>query len=209
MIILSFTFPDELAELEKLTKVANEDLVRHWLDDLAGNYKLPRARALETSWSDDNAWHKQCNTIIDALIKQIPAARQRWGEHRAKGEAFIVTPGVESMEELKDGDQRWRAEQYVQLPLRTGIRNAKVAAFLETDLDAPHFVIPAGGRMREAFEHQVSRVYWELQHYLFDLAEAANADIDEPRSARLTAQYNKLCRILGIPNMDDDLNAAV
>jgi hypothetical protein len=44
MTILSLTFPDELAELEKLTEIPNQALVRHFLDDLAGNHDEARAK---------------------------------------------------------------------------------------------------------------------------------------------------------------------
>jgi hypothetical protein len=215
MNILNIELPDHLAELETITGVANEDLVRHWLDDLAGKFKLLRARALGSSWGDHEAWAKQCNLIVDALIDQLPEARKRWGEYRSTN--VVIVPDHESIEEMKAGDARRRAEDYVQLPLQTGIRNAKIAAFLEGTIDEPHFAIPAGGRMRDAFKRQFEAVYWELIHGIYEIAEAIPEDdyanwcatVQGPREARINAQCKKLRQRLGMTwYIDDEAQAA-
>jgi hypothetical protein len=218
MNVLGINLPDELAELETRTGVANEDLVRHWLDELAGKSRYLQARAFASAWSDHEAWAKQCKIILDAVVTQTPSAanewsiKNRWIEWLREG--YCVTPDYDGgIDELKRGDVRRRAEDYVRFQELTGIRNAKVEAFLDSDLDVPHFAVPAGGRMRDAFKQQADAVYWDRTFYLHDLFETVKhrmseaeaqatwikwgSEVLEPREAHLTAQYNKLARILG------------
>jgi hypothetical protein len=195
MIILSLTFPDELAELEKLTKIPNQALVRHWLDELAGNYNEARAKFFEPACCM-TTWIKQCDLIINALRDQIPTAAEYWKDKR-----LTVVPYVESMEEMEKHNQQLRADNRIHLPWLSTVPNEPIEEFLRSDADAIGFAVPEG-LARNALVRQIGAVKLEVSLAIVEGPAGVDwdewwAQVGQRQSDKADAQYRKLLHLLG------------